>query len=173
MIKLGDKSRYIIGREANWVDVLLHHPSISSRQACIVHGTPPGTPENYAKSATLRDLAHGSNYYKKSFAKEKKYRIKKGEGVVLRENMCFIFADSTRIYEVIGLSVKGSRVAKTNASEIQTKDKVANAIVTRKLATLNPELAEKMKRTGGTAFSNQFGRHSEFHYSILVMCLYL
>ena len=41
-VPLGEKKRYIIGREPSWVDVLLHHPTVSRKQACIVHGTPPG-----------------------------------------------------------------------------------------------------------------------------------
>lgn len=164
VIKLGEKSRYILGREPKWVDVLLHHPSISRRQACLVHGTPPGTPKRYAKSATILDLGPGSTYYKKNRFAQKKHRIKPGKGVVLRKNMCFIFAKSTRVYEVIGLNASGSRIAKTQSSdEVKTK-KLGNASIQRKLAILNASGAGKLKRTGETAFSNQFGRHSEYQH---------
>ncbi len=41
-IPIGEKKRYIFGRDPTEVDVFLAHPTVSRKQACIIHGTPPG-----------------------------------------------------------------------------------------------------------------------------------
>lgn len=112
-IPLGEKKSYVFGREQKWVDVLLHHPSVSRRHAAIVHGTPPGTRAKDKNGCTLIDLGSSSGVYVQTGTGDTKKK-KKVKACVLRDNVIIRFGDSTRLYKVKG--IKGDPDATTTAS---------------------------------------------------------
>lgn len=128
---LGEKTRYLIGREMGVVDVLLLNPTVSRKHAALVHGTPSGKP-----GVTLIDLKSGAGtYISKRLGHAKRVKVKSGEGVVLREGMCIHFGESTRTYIVEGLHGEPSASSLSSSS---SSSSAIGPLTSKSGQTINP-----------------------------------